>query len=141
VIHLHNQQKRHPIRLKKLQKFLEPLPTLLKKEWPADLIEVDVIFVTPSVSARVHQEFFHDPSATDVMTFQHGEIIICPAIAQKQKKIEGLSFENELLTYIIHGVLHLCGWDDLNEPDFKAMQKKQSTLRQKLLQKSSPAKA
>ena len=67
------------------------------------------------------------------MTFMHGELIICPVIAFNQKKIEGLNFEDELLTYIIHGMLHLCGWDDQSDKDFENMQKEQTKLRQKLL--------
>ncbi len=67
------------------------------------------------------------------MTFMHGELIICPVIAFNQKKIEGLNFEDELLTYIIHGMLHLCGRDDQSDKDFENMQKEQTKLRQKLL--------
>jgi probable rRNA maturation factor len=91
------------------------------------------VFVTPFVSARVHQEFFQDPSPTDVMTFMHGELIICPAVAFKQKTMEGLSFEDEILTYIIHGLLHLCGWDDQTDQSFLAMQREQKRLRDKVL--------
>ena len=94
---------------------------------------MDVVFVTPAVSGKVHHEFFHDPTPTDVMTFMHGELIICPVIAFNQKKIEGLNFEDELLTYIIHGMLHLCGRDDHSDKDFENMQKEQTKLRQKLL--------
>lgn len=133
VIRLYNRQKQHPIRLKRLQKYIEPLSGLLKKQWPREITEVDVVFVTPSVSGSVHAEFFNDPSPTDVMTFMHGELIICPAVAQKQRKIEGLSLEHELLTYMIHGILHLCGRDDQSDGDFNAMRKEQTRLREKLL--------
>lgn len=134
MIQLHNQQKRYPIQLRKLNQLLQPLPTLLGKKASKLPALVDVIFVTPTVSGRVHQDFFQEPTPTDVMSFAHGELIICPAVAQQQKKIENLTLENELLTYIIHGVLHLCGWNDQTTKDFEAMKKEQTRLRNALLE-------
>lgn len=133
MIQLHNQQKRYPIQLRKLNLLLQPLPSLLGTKAHKLPTHVDVIFVTPKVSARVHQDFFQDPTPTDVMSFAHGELIICPAIAHQQKKIEDLTLENELLTYIIHGVLHLCGWNDQTTKEFEAMKKEQTRLRNRLL--------
>jgi probable rRNA maturation factor len=89
------------------------------------------------MSVRVHEEFFQDPHPTDVMTFMHGELIICPAVAQKQKKLEGLSLEDELLTYIIHGLLHLCGWDDQTEKEFLSMRQEQTRLRNIIIKSAS----
>jgi len=94
---------------------------------------VEVNLVTSSVSARVHREFFQDPTPTDVMSFMHGELIICPAVAAKQRHLENLSLSDELLTYIIHGLLHLCGWDDQTDQGFSAMQVEQTRIRQMLL--------
>jgi probable rRNA maturation factor len=90
---------------------------LLAREWPQEISEVDAVFISPAASAKVHLEFFQDPAATDIMTFEHGELLICPAIAEKQRRDSGLSFHDELLTYIIHGLLHLCGWTDLTTTD------------------------
>lgn len=69
-----------------------------------------------------------DPAPTDVITFHHGEIFVCPAIAQSQRKESGLSLHDETLTYILHGFLHLCGQDDHTPTDFTKMALLQSTL-------------
>ncbi|NJK91347.1 MAG: rRNA maturation RNase YbeY [Blastochloris sp.] len=133
MIRLFNRQKQHPIPLKKLQTTLEPLPGLLRRSWPRNLNTVEILFVSPNVSARVHRDFFQDPSPTDVMTFEHGEILICPAIAARQRHLEGLSLPDELLTYAIHGILHLCGYDDLQPKDYTRMSRAQTRLRHRLL--------
>jgi len=92
-----------------------------------------VVFISPAVSSKVHLEFFQDATPTDVMTFHHGELLICPAVAEKQRKISSLNLHEELLTYVIHGLLHLCGWNDLTEADYHAMVRKQEHMRTKIL--------
>jgi probable rRNA maturation factor len=74
-----------------------------------------------------------DPTPTDVITFHHGEIFICPEIAEKQRKEEGLSLHEEVLTYIVHGLLHLTGMNDHSKKDFEAMKKRQTTIVTKIL--------
>lgn len=67
------------------------------------------------------------------MTFGHGELLICPSVAEKQRRDTGLSLHDELLTYVIHGLLHLCGWNDLTPADYSAMAKRQDQLRKRVL--------
>lgn len=73
-----------------------------------------------------------DPTPTDVITFDHGEILVCPSVADQQRKTEGLSLHDEVLTYILHGLLHLCGLDDLTQKDFNRMRREQSRLLEKV---------
>ncbi len=94
---------------------------------------MEVVLVDEAESARVHREFLQDPSPTDVITFEHGELVICPAVAEQQRHIEGLSLEHEILTYVIHGCLHLCGMEDHTERGFKAMRSLQAKIRKSIL--------
>ena len=80
----------------------------------------------------MHDEFMQDPAATDVITFEHGELIVCPAVAERQRHLEKLSLEAEILTYIIHGCLHLCGMEDHSDNGFKQMKLRQTRIRKKL---------
>lgn len=101
---------------------------------------MEVTLLTPAASARIHRDFFRDPTPTDVMTFEHGEILICPQVAQRQRLEEGgeaLTLENEVLTYLLHGLLHLCGYDDLTEAGFQAMRRAQTRLRNAILREKS----
>ena len=94
--------------------------------------EIEVVLVTPSVSRKWHRLHFEDDTPTDVMTFPAaplGSLVICPNIARKQKYLEQLELYEEVLTYIIHGLLHLAGRDDRTEADFLKMSQEQSRIR------------
>jgi len=81
----------------------------------AELAEIEVTVVTDAEIAAVHGQFLDDPTATDVITFHHGEILISVETAAKQGPEHGLDWQHELALYLIHGLLHLAGWDD-HEP-------------------------
>jgi len=81
------------------------------------LEDVEVSFVDDSTIADVHMQFMDIPGATDVITFDHGEIHISVETARRQALEFGNDFERELLLYIIHGLLHLAGYEDASEPD------------------------
>lgn len=90
--------------------------------------ELSIVFVTDEAIARVHEVFMNDPNATDVITFppdskMHfaGEIIVSVDHALDQAKELNESFSRELSLYLIHGWLHLAGYDDRAEKDRTAM--------------------
>ena len=77
-----------------------------------DLEAVEVSLVDDSVIARVHEEFMDIAGATDVITFDHGEIVISVETALKQAEEFGSSMMREVALYMTHGLLHLLGFDD-----------------------------
>jgi probable rRNA maturation factor len=81
------------------------------------LDEVEVSFINDTTIADIHLRFMAIPGATDVITFDHGEIYISVETAQKQAQQFGNSLERELMLYIIHGLLHLAGYEDASESD------------------------
>jgi probable rRNA maturation factor len=78
----------------------------------ADLKEVAVALVSDKRIAEIHRRFMNDPSPTDVITFQHGEIVISVETAKRQARQFGTSLDHELRLYVAHGLLHLHGFDD-----------------------------
>lgn len=92
------------------------------------LHEIDIVFVSDRTIARVHGEFLQDPTPTDVITFHHGEIIISLDTAQRQCLHHGLSYEHESALYIVHGLLHLAGWDDHDAAEAEAMHALQNRI-------------
>jgi len=74
--------------------------------------EVSCSIVDNREMSRVHGEFLGDPSTTDVITFPYGEIIVCAEVAKLEAGERGLPIEHELALYLIHGLLHLNGFDD-----------------------------
>jgi probable rRNA maturation factor len=98
------------------------------------LEEIEVSIVPDRAIARVHRRFMKIPGPTDVITFEHGEIIIGAATAARHAREHGQRLEHELGLYIIHGLLHLNGHDDLAEPAASRMKETQSALLRRVLQ-------
>lgn len=117
---------------KRLQRLLPRVLELLPEGKFALPLEIDIVAVSTREMCRVHEEFMGDPTVTDVITFHHGEILICPAVAQAEAALHGHSYEQELLFYMIHGLLHLLGWDDRTTAQRRAMHRAQSRLLKQL---------
>jgi probable rRNA maturation factor len=90
--------------------------------------EIVVVLIADRRMAEIHHRFMGIEGATDVITFQHGEIFISVETAERQSREAETSFEYELRLYLLHGLLHLAGFDDLTEPGFRAMSRKQEEL-------------
>jgi probable rRNA maturation factor len=77
------------------------------------LEEITVVIVSDVAMARLHQEFMGIAGPTDVLTFEHGEIAISAETARNYAVRYDQKVEVEIALYIIHGLLHLNGFDDL----------------------------
>ena len=70
----------------------------------------------------------NDPSPTDVITFQHGEIVISVETAKRQARQFATSLDHELRLYLVHGLLHLHGFDDKTAAGAREMKRVQDKL-------------
>ena len=68
------------------------------------------------------------PGATDVITFDHGEIVISAETALENSRIHGKTLEEELALYMIHGLLHLKGFDDKESGAAAEMDREQQRI-------------
>jgi probable rRNA maturation factor len=103
------------------------------------LEEIDIAIVSDATIAKVHVDFMNIAGATDVITFDHGEIVVSAQTAEKCAQEHGHSSDEELALYIVHGLLHLNGYDDIAPADRKAMHAVQNRLWRALL-KAHPAR-
>ncbi len=71
---------------------------------------------------------------TDVITFQHGEIFISVETAQRQAESFATSLEHELRLYLVHGLLHLHGFDD-RDPDAR---RRMHSTQEKIVARAAP---
>jgi len=95
--------------------------------------EISLVFLTDSALAAVHEEFLDDPSTTDVITFEGnpalgtaGEICVSADMAAAYSRRHRRDFSAELTLYLVHGWLHLAGYDDLKPLRKRAMRRAES---------------
>ena len=95
------------------------------------LRQLSLVLIGDAMMSKLHQQFFADPATTDVITFPldldsrgraiSGELYVCVPMAARQAKLRGVNIEHELLLYCLHGMLHLCGYDDQTPSGYKKM--------------------
>lgn len=92
--------------------------------------ELSLVFLTDSALARLHADFLDDSTATDVITFEGdpalgtaGEICVSADMAAAYAKEQRRDFCAELTLYLVHGWLHLAGYDDLEPAKKRAMRR------------------
>jgi probable rRNA maturation factor len=95
---------------------------------------LSIAFVTKSTIQELNRIYRGKDRPTDVLAFpyephalsanQHvywGEIVICPTMAKKNIPAFGLSYNKEIARLLIHGTLHLAGFDHIKPKDAKIM--------------------
>ena len=130
---VHNLQRKVSVNVGELEKFagnaLQHSFQLQRRKRTglSKLREVFVWLISDRRMTLLHRKFLGQSGSTDVMTFQHGEIFISVETAQRHARAFGNSLMRELKLYIVHGLLHLHGFDD-QTPDkahkMKAAQEK-----------------
>lgn len=90
--------------------------------------ELSLVFLTDAALARLHGDFLADPTITDVITFEGdpafgaaGEVCVSADAATRQRGRR--DFAAELTLYLVHGWLHLAGYDDLVPAKKRAMRR------------------
>lgn len=127
VLVLRNRQKDRPVSLRALRRTILDLLAAMGLG-----AELGVHFVGPREMARVNVAFLGHEGSTDVITFDHGstperlhgECFISVADAVAQARDFGTSWDAEVVRYVIHAILHLRGFDDL-EPAARRVMKRQ----------------
>jgi probable rRNA maturation factor len=90
-------------------------------------IGIEVVFVDDPTLTDLHQRALNDPTPTDVITFDlgedgggpAGELYVSVDCARREAQRRDMPVARELALYLVHGALHLCGYDD-HEDDERA---------------------
>jgi probable rRNA maturation factor len=97
------------------------------------LAEVEVTLVSDAKIAEVHKDFMDIPGATDVITFDHGEIVISAETAKANAAVYKRTYNEELARYVVHGLLHLNGYEDKEPAEHDRMHELQEEILAKCL--------
>lgn len=103
--------------------------------------KVTFAFMEDAAIHRLNKQFLDHDEPTDVITFPYsgpkakkleGDVAVGVDVAIRQAAERGHDVGVELGLYVIHAALHLCGYDDLDDDDRKAMRSKEREYLQKL---------
>ena len=133
-------------RMRKINRpLLKEIVAALLAELHLDSAELGIHLVGPAEMARVNWQFLQHEGSTDVITFDHrdpaeaggalplhGELFVCVADAVKQAGEFQTTWPSEVVRYIVHGVLHLLGYDDLQPAWRRRMKREENRLVRRL---------
>jgi probable rRNA maturation factor len=109
---------------------------VVKLEKRGSFDEVSLHFISTDEMKKLHETYFKSSETTDCISFPLdsqdevgykilGEVFICPRTAIKYAALHGEDPYEEVQLYVIHGLLHLLGYDDLNPRDRATMRRKE----------------
>ena len=122
--------------LKEVKRFLDKV---IRDE---ERVPGDLLFILSDDESvlNINREFLKHDSYTDVIAFDNsvsevvnGEIYISIDTVRKNAREYGCSIREETVRVMIHGLLHLCGYDDIQEKDRKIMLMKQELLVEQII--------
>ena len=139
MIEVVNRQRKMPLDCERWRKFVE-------KTWrviPTTAEGATVAFVSDRAMRELNRLWRHKQGSTDVLSFpveqdefekmegsSLGDVVISVEQAARQAKENGLTLEQEIAQLILHGLIHLCGYD--HSTDDGSMNKLELRLRRRL---------
>lgn len=137
-IYISNLQKRVKINEHKIKYLAQKILSLEKKP----NYSISFVFVDNKKIKEINKIYLHRNTITDVIAFPLldkfseqdkllGEVIVSVEKALKESRTRKITFEEELLRYCIHGILHLLDYDDKTPAKAKKMWARQEDLLEK----------
>jgi probable rRNA maturation factor len=112
----------------------------LKHKGSTDVITFDYRFGVPPSGGKFSKKSARTNRLKPELQTLHGEIFICVDEAVLQAQKFGVSWQSEVVRYIIHGILHLLGHDDLCAGARRKMKREENRLLRKLSQRFALSK-
>lgn len=128
-------QKFYPVNKSKIKKLIKGILQVEKKNHDAEL---SVVFMDNKSIREINKTFLGHNYATDVLSFAYrepsrgdnvtGEIIVSVEMAAQLAQKRGYAVEGEIALYLVHGLLHLIGYNDKQKKDAKKMHQREGEL-------------
>jgi probable rRNA maturation factor len=121
---------------------------VLREEGYSNQVEVTLIFVSESEMAAYNERFLDRSGPTDVLAFpveelmpgvvpdtdpqgpplMLGDVIIAPGYVRQQAESNGVEFDDEMALMVTHGILHLLGYDHVDDEEAERMESREREL-------------
>lgn len=115
---------------------------VLRMEGVPEASELSIALVDEDEMTRLNEQYRGKAQPTDVLSFgcdepcptpgdepiTLGDVVIAPAVAEAQAAELGHTVEHELDVLLVHGVLHLLGYDHTEDDEAEAMASREAAL-------------
>ncbi|MCM8764291.1 MAG: rRNA maturation RNase YbeY [Candidatus Omnitrophica bacterium] len=118
-------------KIKVNSEYLDSGIDFLEKKIPTSIKKMNVVLVEDKEIIRLNKQFLQKNVSTDVLTFRIGsivEIVISVETAKRQATDQHHRIEEEILYLIIHGLLHVSGYNDNSQNNYDKMKTEQDKL-------------
>ena len=146
AIHIHNSQKTIPVRETELKKTI----AFILKHLNIRSADLSVVIVTDRKIHEINRKFLGHDYPTDVVAFDLSDKELSRTRRLKTRRVEGEIYVSavtarrnaarfkarpaqELTLYIVHGILHLLGYDDHSAKDKKVMREKEQEILEEVM--------
>jgi len=143
-----NRQKTRPANTRELASLTR---ALLRAHLRRGSYDLTIYVVDAEEMTQLNERFLSHRGSTDVITFDyqepscssdlHGEIFICMDEALIQARRFRTTWRTELIRYIVHGILHLCGFDDHQAAARRKLKHEENRLVRLLLRSEASRRA
>lgn len=113
---------------KNFQKKITRLINNVSRKEKRSFVPTTIRFCDLSTIVDFNKQFLNHNHATDIITFDYTsiginqvDILICPEVVEGNSRRYRTNFESEMLRVIVHGFLHLCGYNDAKASEKKIM--------------------
>ena len=133
-LRLQNRQRTRPVNLRFLRRIIK---ALLQDHFGADSFDFGIYLISTPEMTHLNETFLRHKGSTDVITFDysenaagllHAEIFICIDECVRQARQFKTTWQSELTRYLIHGLLHLQGHDDVRPAPRRKMKVQENRL-------------
>ena len=91
-----------------------------------------LIFVSSKRIAELNKKYRGKSGPTNVLSFDSGDVVICPSVVKKQAEKLGFTQKKWMTQLIVHGILHLAGYEHKSIIGRKAMEKMEDKVLKKI---------
>ena len=115
------------------EEYLALATFVMGKENQNEDSELSISLVNQDEIHALNREYRGMDAPTDVLAFENdgellGDVVVCPAVAREHAEEFDSSFKGEMDLMLIHGILHLLGYDHIEESDAELMEARENEL-------------